>query len=375
MTKQSPSEPKRIALLIEASPSGLIEFASGMSEAILRHIKLDVVPVSGGPEAALKDIVTSGQFHGIIGSFVSDAWIRSLPSPFPLLNIEVFSRLRGVASVGVDWAEAGRFAAKSFQTEGIEQLAFAGTRGQYASQALLEGYAIDQKSKESEVSIVPAMAAAQKDWLKYLETPVGVLCSSPFTAVRLALMTKELGLAIAKDVAFIVVGDPVMASIQAGVEFSEIPVPYNEMGKAAAHLMELQLLDAVKHRELVPVDSVIVRASSLRRDKRHIAFERVIEAFPDRLGDNWSVEDMAKEAAMSRRAFEIRFRERFGASPHHKLKEIRLLHAQKLLTESSLSVGEIGNRCGYLEIHAFSAAFKRRFGMSPNAFRDRVSGE
>lgn len=368
MAQSIASNKQRIALLIEAPPGGLIEFTRGMSEASvgLSQISLDVVPVTGGPEAALGDIVASGQFEGIVGSFVSDAWIKSLPFSFPIINIEIFSRLIEVASVRVDWEMAGHLAAESFKHEGIERFAFAGTRGQYASRALLEGYS---KALNREVLMIPQMATAQSDWLKQLEPPTGIFCSSPFIAARLVIMARNIGLSIAGDIAFIVVGDAVMASIQAGIELSEISVPYRKMGEAAAHLMEAQLLGKANATEYVSVDSVMVRASSLRRDQRHIAFERVIESFPDRLEDNWSVEDMAKEAAMSRRAFEIRFRERFGVSPHHRLKELRLLNAQKLLKESSLSIGVIGNRCGYAEIHVFSAAFKRRFGMSPNAYR------
>lgn len=63
------------------------------------------------------------------------------------------------------------------------------------------------------------------------------------------------------------------------------------------------------------------------------------------------------------------FRRENGITVVQFLNEKRLERAATLLIQSSLSVGQVAQECGFSGVEYFSAQFKRRFGRSPLSFR------
>ncbi|MFL6089583.1 MAG: AraC family transcriptional regulator ligand-binding domain-containing protein [Aeromicrobium sp.] len=53
------------------------------------------------------------------------------------------------------------------------------------------------------------------------------------------------------------------------------------------------------------------------------------------------------------------------------IDEVRAALAAELITGGRLTVAEVARRLGYVEVSSFSQAFRRWYGMSPRAFRDR----
>ncbi|MEM9257646.1 MAG: AraC family transcriptional regulator [Pseudomonadota bacterium] len=81
------------------------------------------------------------------------------------------------------------------------------------------------------------------------------------------------------------------------------------------------------------------------------------------------VEDLAREAGMSRSSFVEVFSQTMGAAPATYMLARRLETAAALLRETELSTAEIAYRVGYDAPEAFSRAFKRATGHSPSAWR------
>lgn len=93
---------------------------------------------------------------------------------------------------------------------------------------------------------------------------------------------------------------------------------------------------------------------------------RLLHALPER---PWTVEELAKEAAMSRAALAKRFVELVGQSPIQYLAGWRMHLARSLLRESKLGIGEIAGRVGYESEAAFNRAFRRLVGSPPATWR------
>ena len=89
----------------------------------------------------------------------------------------------------------------------------------------------------------------------------------------------------------------------------------------------------------------------------------------DRPAVNWTLAELAGQAAMSRTLFAARFRAAIGESPMRYLAKIRLGQAAWYLTTTSLSVEAIARRTGYGTNASLSKAFKREFGTSPGQYR------
>lgn len=83
----------------------------------------------------------------------------------------------------------------------------------------------------------------------------------------------------------------------------------------------------------------------------------------------WTVETLAREARMSRSTFSQTFRKLIGDSPARHLTARRLQVARTLLSDRSVSLGEIPARIGYHSNVGFHLAFRREFDTTPGAYR------
>jgi len=67
------------------------------------------------------------------------------------------------------------------------------------------------------------------------------------------------------------------------------------------------------------------------------------------------------------------FKSYFGTSPMDYLIQTRLRHANRLLSNHNLRIGEIALSVGYSDIYQFSHVFKKCFGISPQKMRTKMS--
>lgn len=89
---------------------------------------------------------------------------------------------------------------------------------------------------------------------------------------------------------------------------------------------------------------------------------------------DWTLDELAKVALMSRSVFSERFRRLVGESPMFYLARWRMLKARELLKDTKMAISEISNVVGYQSEFAFSKAFKKMVGTTPSAVRkDAVS--
>lgn len=89
-------------------------------------------------------------------------------------------------------------------------------------------------------------------------------------------------------------------------------------------------------------------------------------------GRTWSVDDLAREAGMSRSAFFSAFSEQVGETPAAYLLRWRMALARARLRRGTDGIAAVAEAVGYGSEAAFSRAFKRHVGESPSAWRRRA---
>jgi AraC-like DNA-binding protein len=87
---------------------------------------------------------------------------------------------------------------------------------------------------------------------------------------------------------------------------------------------------------------------------------------PDR---PWTLDELSREAGLSRAAFSRNFRASVGEPPHSYLTRWRMGTAARMLAETDLRLIEIASRVGYHSEFSFSRAFKSARGVSPIQYR------
>ena len=105
--------------------------------------------------------------------------------------------------------------------------------------------------------------------------------------------------------------------------------------------------------------------AALRDDK----LGRAIAAIHREPGADWTLESLARTAAMSRSAFAARFTHVVGEPAMRYLTRWRLQVARSALRETDDAIGTVAERFGYRSEAAFCRAFKREFGTSPGSDR------
>lgn len=131
---------------------------------------------------------------------------------------------------------------------------------------------------------------------------------------------------------------------------------------ARSRLVELMLIEALRASSGEHAPPGLLRGladarlgAALRQMHRDIA-------------RTWTMEDLAKGAALSRASFFERFRRIVGLPPMEYLLAWRMAVAKDLLRNQGLSISEVAERVGYSSASTFSSAFSRHVGEPPSQF-------
>jgi AraC family transcriptional regulator len=129
----------------------------------------------------------------------------------------------------------------------------------------------------------------------------------------------------------------------------------------ALDLLSLQLLR--NH------SSLRLRPQTVRRGLADWQVRRVSRYIRERLDRSIGLQELAGVVGLSRFHFCTAFRRATGVTPHEWLTGERISHALDLLRDPHLPIGEVAASVGYGTASAFSAAFRRRTGLTPSAYR------
>ncbi len=96
---------------------------------------------------------------------------------------------------------------------------------------------------------------------------------------------------------------------------------------------------------------------------------RALALLHEEPGRAWTVDELAREVALSRSALAERFATLVGEPPMQYLTRWRLALAAQALRAGAEPLARVAARSGYETEAAFSRAFKREFGVPPAAWR------
>jgi hemolysin activation/secretion protein/AraC-like DNA-binding protein len=86
-----------------------------------------------------------------------------------------------------------------------------------------------------------------------------------------------------------------------------------------------------------------------------------------------SLSELAEKLHCSERHFSRLFRKEFKVSLRERQTELRLQRASQLLADSNAKIINVAYESGYRHLGLFNAMFKRRFGLTPSAWRQKNS--
>ncbi len=89
--------------------------------------------------------------------------------------------------------------------------------------------------------------------------------------------------------------------------------------------------------------------------------------------ENFSVEDLAQKAGLSRSMLHRKLKKLTGKSASNHITELRLTHAKNFLENDVATVSEIAFRVGFSDPSYFNKVFKKHFNVSPGNVRKKLT--
>ena len=101
-----------------------------------------------------------------------------------------------------------------------------------------------------------------------------------------------------------------------------------------------------------------------------ILVEKTVEYLTSHLDKDIKLNDLVQVMATNKNSLYRAFKAHFNMTVMSWFCEQRMLHAAKLLENTSKSIIQIADQVGYLYPNHFSFAFKRRFNVTPLRYRN-----
>jgi AraC-like DNA-binding protein len=127
-------------------------------------------------------------------------------------------------------------------------------------------------------------------------------------------------------------------------------------------LVEVLLVEALRST------SGAAASPGLLRGLADTRVARAIRRLHERPAHPWTVQALAREAALSRSAFFERFSRSVGMPPMEYLLSWRMALAKRLLRSTDRGIAGVAEDVGYASASTFSTAFSRHVGMAPGRF-------
>lgn len=246
----------------------------------------------------------------------------------------------------------------------------------------IRGAAFERKAHEFGIPVSSYMpdwncrqfdGAALADWIKSLRKPCGILAFSDEDAQYAISICREKRISIPKQIGIIGIDNEEYICDNVVPPLSSIEPDYEGAGYRAGELLDEFLSGNRTHagsRELYGVSTIQNRmsAQSISSSANRVSHAlEIIRADPANAPDPVSI---ARQMNLSLRVLELAFKQIQGTGIATEILSQRLALSKRLLKTSRLDIGEVALKCGFSNHAAFLASFKRRFGMSPRAWRN-----
>jgi AraC-like DNA-binding protein len=155
--------------------------------------------------------------------------------------------------------------------------------------------------------------------------------------------------------------------LRSGVRESQASRPGSQ--STLAKLAELVFVDALRRY----VEDLPPGGKGWLAGVRDAHVGRALALIHDEPGRTWTVDELARQVALSRSALAERFAALVGEPPMRYLMRWRLALAARTLRSGKEAISRVAERSGYQSEAAFTRAFRKEFGVPPAAWRKAAS--
>lgn len=364
-------------------------YGRGVLRGIARYVEaygpwsLYIDPESSGVYSPdwLRDWRGDGILAYIENARLARRFVRSRIPTVELSGLRLDVPLPQVCS---DDEAIGRLAAEHLAERQLRRFGFSGYRGEawverrwagFARAAAARGFPCGRFLCDHTPGSPARWERTQQKlvrWLRGLAKPAGLMACSDRHAQRVLDACRRAGLEVPDEVAVLGVDNDEETCRLSDPPLSSVVDDPARIGYEAARLLgRLMRGRRARGRRLIPPLGVEARRSTDVTAVEDPVVAEAMRSIRRRAAEGLKVEDLLREAHVSRSAFYRRFRAAIGRTPHAEILRVKLDRVKGLLLRTELSVEEIAELSGFDHAEYLSVAFKRETGLAPGAFRRR----
>jgi LacI family transcriptional regulator len=212
-------------------------------------------------------------------------------------------------------------------------------------------------------------------WVDSLPKPCGVFACCDTWSQVVVRYARAAQFRVPEDIAVVGVdNDPTICEL-ATPPLSSVTVPWQNVGRQAAHLVELALsgkASRVPQRVVVAPGAVMTRQSTDALAIEDDLVARAVRWIHEHSDGALTVPSVARAVAASRRRLERRFQTVLGRTIVEEIRRVRVEVAKQLLTMTGHRLPQIAKLSGFTTAALLSVAFRREVGLPPGAYRRKV---
>lgn len=304
----------------------------------------------------------------------------------PIVNMSSALAKSPVPRSIVDNRAIGALAAEHLLERGFQSYAFYGIRGIEYSKQRFEGFEERLKSADfRSVSFTPPSTFRLKgkfwlhqseqlsEWLPKLALPCGIFAVSDVRARQVIEACDQLDIKVPEQIAVIGVDNQQIICEHTHPTISSVARNDILEGYSAAALLDRMMRGRkpAKGDQLIRPLQVVARESSATFAVSDDRLRVALEYFRQHIEDPVTVDELCKEAGVSRRWLEYAFRDKLDETPYQYIRRQRLEHARRLLVdEPEAKIYRVAQRIGFSSAKQLTKAFRREFGESPREYRN-----
>ncbi|MCF7688203.1 MAG: DNA-binding transcriptional regulator [Cephaloticoccus sp.] len=382
--------PRRIAVYLSLATEHGRGILRGIARFYHQHPEVTVLKFND-PRSYDPAVLRRLKVNGIIARVTTrrnEAALTGLG--VPVVNVSGQIATPKVPLINTDDLRVGNMALRHLHSRAYRHFAYCGNSTHLGSVRRYRGYCAAARELGITMGIPRHLlpqgdqnapyADAPRDrltaWLKTLPRPVGILGFTDRVALELDEACARLGLRVPEDVAILGVGNDLTRVEFAHVALTSIQLNTQQIGHAAAEslqtMMNGQSLNVAE--TLISPLKIVTRNSTDRFAVDDEVVAIALDHMREHVGNTIYVAEVARAAGVTRRVLELRFRAAFGTSVYAEAQRLHFARAQELMAEPDLTLGEIAYASGFESPSVFASAFRRRFQVSPSAYRRVLMG-
>ena len=134
-------------------------------------------------------------------------------------------------------------------------------------------------------------------------------------------------------------------------------------------LVDLLTYHLQQHRDITDIIQKLPPARLSTRIQLYKQLSHAMDAIHSNPGNEPGLEELSKEAHLSKFHFLRLFRSAYGFSPHQYIQHLRLEKARTLLTQTKTPVSDLADLLGFANSQSFTRLFSQRMGVPPSQYR------